>query len=259
MVEASQQQTALYPGLRDRAVLITGGSSGIGAEMVRAFARQGARVAFVGRDAAAAGALCDRLAGCAHRPAFHRCDVTDIAAFRGALAAIPEQVGDIGVLVNNVASDDRHDIETLDVDYFDWEVAVNLRPHVFAVQAVVAGMRRLGGGSIINLGSIGWMRKNDSIIVYGALKSAMHGLTHGLARRLGRDRIRVNTLVPGWTMTERQQRLWLDEAGKKAIAEGQCLPDRVQPADIAAAALFLASDASRAITSQDIIVDGGWT
>lgn len=259
MTEDPGRGQAIYPTLRDRNVLITGGSSGIGAEMVRAFARQGARVAFVGRDEAAAAALCDGLSACAHRPRFHRCDVTDIAAFRAVLEGCLAEAGDIGVLVNNVASDDRHDIETLDVAYFDWEVAVNLRPHVFAVQAVIPGMRRLGGGSIINLGSIGWMRKNPDIVLYGALKSAMHGLTHGLAKRLGRDRIRVNTLVPGWTMTERQQRLWLDEAGKQAIAAGQCLPDRVQPSDLAAAALFLASDASRMITSQDIIVDGGWT
>lgn len=248
-----------YPSLRNQVVFILGGSSGIGAEFVRAFARQGARVAFVGRNATVATALCESLHDCAHRPSFFQCDVTDLDALRRALDECSASLGDIAVLVNNVANDDRHDFEEIDRDYFDWEVSINLRPHVFAAQAVIEGMRRLGGGSIVNMGSIGWMRKNETTVLYGALKSSMHGLTKGLARRLGPDRIRVNTLVPGWTMTEKQMDMHLDEAGEQAIAQGQCLPDRVQPRDLAAAALFLASDQARMITSQDLVVDGGWT
>ena len=248
-----------YPSLRDVLVFVLGGSSGIGAEIVRAFARQGARVAFVGRNTTAADDLCEGLADCPHRPVFYQCDVTDISALNKAFAGCAADLGDIGVLVNNVANDDRHAFEEVDLDYFDWEVSINLRPHVFAAQAVIDGMKRLGGGSIINLGSIGWMRKNETTVLYGTLKSSMHGLTKGLARRLGPHRIRVNTLVPGWTMTEKQIRMRLDEAGEKAIAQGQCLPDKVRPEDLAAAALFLASDQSRMITSRDIVVDGGWT
>ena len=168
-------------------------------------------------------------------------------------------LGNIEVLINNVANDDRHDFADIDQDYFDWQVSINIRPHVFAAQFVAPGMQQLCGGSIINLGSIGWMRKNNATVVYGALKSAMHGLTNGLAKQLGPHRIRVNTLVPGWTMTDKQKYLWLDEAGEKAISEVQYLPDKVQPSDIAASALFLASDQSRMITARDIIVDGGWT
>ena len=182
----------------------------------------------------------------------------DISALKRTVSECAERLGDIGVLVNNVANDDRHDIETVDLDYFDWQVSTNLRAHIFATQSVIPGMRRLGGGSIINLGSIGWMRKNDAMVVYGTLKSSIHGLTNGLTCRSDADRIRVNNLVPGWTMTEKQKRLWLDEAGEAAIAAGQCLPDKVQPRDIADAALFLASNQSRMITARDIVVDGGW-
>lgn len=248
-----------YPSLADAVVFITGGSTGIGADMVAAFAGQGARVAFLGRNAEAAQALINGLAGCAHPPRFYACDVTDVDALQGTLKDFAAETGDIGVLVNNVANDDRHDIETIDADYFDWETSINLRPHVFAIQAVIPGMRRLGGGSIINLGSIAPLRKNDKAVIYASLKAAIHGMTRAMAKRLGPDRIRVNTLVPGWTMTPRQRDLWLDAAAEKAIDEGQCLPDRVEPADIAAAALFLAADQSRMITAQDLIVDGGWT
>mgnify|MGYP000229653778 CR=1 FL=1 len=144
-------------------------------------------------------------------------------------------------------------------EYFDWEYQTNLRPHVFTAKAVIKSMIKLGGGSVINVGSIGWMRKNEKTILYGVFKSSLHGLTHGLAKRFGKDRIRVNTLVPGWTMTKKQIEVHLDEEGEKKIKEGQCLPDKVLPEDIANAALFLASDDSKMITSQDIVVDGGWT
>ncbi|MGV6804435.1 MAG: SDR family NAD(P)-dependent oxidoreductase [Ruegeria sp.] len=248
-----------YPSLEDQVVFINGGSSGIGAEMVRAFAGQGAKVGFWGRDRGAAESLIDTLHEVPRRPSFFACGVTDVTALQETLGECSKTLGDIGVLVNSVGNDDRHDIETVDVDYFDWMSNINLRPHVFAIQQVIPGMRRLGGGSIINLGSIAPLRKNEGAIVYTALKAAIHGMTRGMARRLGPDRIRVNTLVPGWTMTDKQRRLWLDEAGEKAMDESLCLPGRVHPEDIAAAALFLASDQSRMMTAQDLIVDGGWT
>lgn len=252
-------QKAIYPSLRDKVVFITGGATGIGAEYVTQFARQGAKVGFVDRDAKGATALINSLAAETYKPFFIECDVTDVSALQSAIRQCAEHFGDIEVLINNVANDVRHDFNQIDAAFFDSLCAVNLRPHVFAVQAVIPGMRRLGHGSIINIGSIGWMRKNGAIAAYGALKSAVMGLTKSLARDLGKDRIRINHLVPGWTMTEKQKTMWVDEAAEKAIREGQCLPDKIQPSDLAAMALFLAADDSRMITSRDFVVDGGWT
>jgi NAD(P)-dependent dehydrogenase (short-subunit alcohol dehydrogenase family) len=252
-------RTATYPSLRDKVVFVTGGSTGIGSEFVTAFASQGAKVGFNGRNAEAATALIERAAG-PHKPYFVRCDVSDVAQLRASIEEVVRHFDhDVDVLINNVANDERHDFTTIDAAYFDWMASVNLRPHFFAIQTVLPGMKRKGGGSIINVGSISWMRKNSSVAAYAIMKSAAVGLTKALARPLGQSRIRINHLVAGWTMTEKQQRMWLDEAGEKAIREGQSIPDKLMPSDIAAAALFLASDDSRMITSQDLIVDGGWT
>ena len=253
-------QTAIYPSLRNKVVFITGGATGIGAEYVSAFSRQGAKVGFIDRDSTGAAELIKSLDGSVpHAPYFIQCDVTDISALQSAIRQCSEHIGDIEVLINNVANDVRHDFNQIDAAFFDSLCAVNLRPHIFASQSVLPGMRRLGHGSIINVGSIGWLRKNGAIAVYGALKSAAMGLTKSLARDLGKDRIRINHLVPGWTMTEKQKKMWVDEAAEKAIKEGQCLPDKIQPSDLAATALFLAADDSRMITSRDFVVDGGWT
>ncbi len=258
MTGSRTDRTATYPSLRDKVVFVTGGSTGIGATFVEGFARQGAKVGFCDIDAASAQTLQAKLSASAHRPFFTPCDVTDIAALKSAIAATSDACGDIDVLINNVANDQRHDISEIDQSFFDWEVSVNLRPHVFAIQSVLPGMKRQGGGSIINMGSISWMNKNSKIPIYAALKSASVGLTRSLSKALGRDNIRINHLAPGWTITERQARLWLDAAGEKAIAEGQCLPGKVMPEDIVAMALFLAADDSKMITAQDFIVDGGW-
>ncbi len=252
-------QTAIYPSLRDKVVFITGGATGIGAEYVASFARQGAKVGFVDRDTDGASALIDGLSEVSHKPFFIQCDVTDIPALQAAIHKCSDHFGDIEVLITNVANDQRHDFNEIDAAFFDSLCAVNLRPHIFATQAVLPGMRRLGQGSIINVGSIGWMRKNGAIAAYGALKSAAMGLTKSLARDLGKDRIRINHLIPGWTMTQKQKTLWVDDAAKAAIKDGQCLPDLIQPRDLAAMALFLAADDSRMITSRDFVVDGGWT
>jgi D-xylose 1-dehydrogenase len=250
---------AIYPGLRDKVVYISGGSTGIGAELVSAFARQGAKVGFVDVDGQSALKLIQSLGDVLHAPHFLRCDVTDVSALQNSIATVTGHFGDVDVLVNNVANDDRRELDQVDEAHFDWSVSINLRPAYFAIQAVVPGMQRRGGGSIINMGSVSWQIRQSECSVYGALKSAAAGLTRSLSRKLGRDRIRINQLIPGWVMTEKQLKLWVNAAGERAIAENQCLPDKVLPKDIAAMALFLASDDSRMITAQTFVVDGGWT
>ena len=251
--------SALYPSLKNKVVFILGGSSGIGADFVEAFAKQGSKVAFVGRNEKLANALIEKLSDCSFVPKFYRCDIVDLKTLEASIEHCIKHIGHIGVLLNNAANDERHEFLDTTHEYFDWEYQTNLKPHVFAAKAIIKSMIKLGGGSVINVGSIGWMRKNEKTILYGIFKSSLHGLTHGLAKRFGKDRIRVNTLVPGWTMTKKQIEVHLDEEGEKKIKEGQCLPDKVLPQDIANAALFLASDDSKMITSQDIVVDGGWT
>ncbi|OXI87566.1 3-oxoacyl-ACP reductase [Burkholderia sp. AU33423] len=255
---ASDARFARYPSLEDRAVLITGGATGIGAAFVEHFAEQGARVAFVDLDAAAGTALAESLAHVRHAPLFLQCDLTDIDALRHAIDAIRARIGAIAVLVNNAANDTRHAIGDVTPESFDAGIAVNLRHQFFAAQAVIDDMKRQGGGAIVNLGSISWMLKNGGYPVYVMAKAAVQGLTRGLARDLGPFGIRVNSLVPGWVMTDKQRRLWLDDAGRAAIKAGQCLDAELLPADLARMALFLAADDSRMITAQDVIVDGGW-
>ncbi len=244
-----------FNSLRDRGVLITGGASGIGADMVRSFAAQGCRVGFVDRDGAAGQALADTLDGVY----FVACDVIDVPSLRAALDTLTVQLGGIDVLVNNVADDDRHAIEQLTPAYFDERVAINLRPHFFAVQAVLAGMRARGGGAIINMGSVSWRIKGTGYAVYASCKSAMLGFTRVLAGELGQDNIRVNCVVPGWVMTERQVRLWLDAEGERRLDRSQCLRGRIVGTDIAHMVMFLAADTARMITAQEFVVDAGWS
>jgi NAD(P)-dependent dehydrogenase (short-subunit alcohol dehydrogenase family) len=247
-----------YPSLTDRTVLITGGATGIGASFVEHFVAQGARVAFFDIDESAGEALADQLGDARHKPLFLRCDLTDIDALRKAIADVRAALGPLAVLINNAANDRRHRTDEVTPESFDAGIAVNIRHQFFAAQAVIDDMKAARAGSIINLGSISWMLKNDGYPVYVMSKSAVQGLTRGLARELGPFGIRVNSLVPGWVMTEKQKRLWLDDAGRRAIKEGQCLDAELLPADLARMALFLAADDSRMITAQDMIVDGGW-
>ena len=252
--------TNRYPSLHGRNVFVTGGASGIGAAIVTGFAAQGARVAFVDVAEAAAAALAEAVAAAGHpTPWWQRCDVRDVAALQAAMASAAAALGDFHVLVNNVASDDRHTLESVEPAYYDERVAINQRAAFFALQAVVPGMRRLGGGAVINLGSTGWQTKSADYPVYAVAKSAVNGLTRGTAMRLGRHGIRINTVSPGWVMTERQKQLWLTPEGEAEIDRHQCLPDRLQPQDVAAMVLFLASDDARMCTAQEFIVDGGWT
>lgn len=252
-------QFANYPSLQDQSVFITGGASGIGESMVRHFCAQGARVGFVDIDAQAAGALCAELSESArHAPAFLACDVKNIDALRECIGQIRVRHGAIRTLVNNAANDQRHTLDDLTPEYWDERMAVNLRHQFFTAQSVIPGMREAGGGSIINFGSISWKTRTGGMAVYTAAKAAVNGLTRGLARDYGRYNIRVNTVVPGWVMTQRQRTLWLDAEGERTLDREQCLPGRLMPNDLARMVLFLAADDSRMCTAQEYIVDAGW-
>jgi NAD(P)-dependent dehydrogenase (short-subunit alcohol dehydrogenase family) len=262
MASSVDKTLARYPSLAGKVVVITGGATGIGASFVEHFFDQGAKVAFFDIDTDAGEALADQLgadlAEGQSRPMFLRVDLTDIGALREAIADVRSTLGPVGVLVNNAANDTRHKIEDVTPDSYDAGIAVNLRHQFFAAQAVIDDMKLLGGGSIVNLGSISWMLKNAGYPVYLSAKAAVQGMTRGLARDLGPFKIRVNTLVPGWVMTDRQRRLWLDDAGRRAIKEGQCIDAELLPVHLARAALFLASDDSAMMTAQDVVIDGGW-
>mgnify|MGYP001608130479 CR=1 FL=1 len=250
---------ARFPSLNGRSVFVTGGGSGIGAAIVSAFAEQGAKVAFIDVAQEASERLVQQLADAGlPKPWWRACDVKDIAALQAAIRDAAAALGDFSALVNNVASDDRHSLESVTPDYYDERIAINERPAFFAIQAAVPGMRRLGAGSIINLGSTGWQGKGTGYPCYAIAKSSVNGLTRGLAKTLGQDRIRINTVSPGWVMTERQIKLWLDAEGEKELARNQCLPDKLQPHDIARMVLFLASDDAAMCTAQEFKVDAGW-
>lgn len=255
----STETLSVFPSLNKRSVFVTGGGSGIGAAIVTAFAQQGARVAFIDVAGEASEALAQQLADAGHaRPWWRACDVRDVAALQSAVADAASALGDFSVLVNNVASDDRHSLESVTPAYYDDRIAINERPAFFAIQSVVPGMQRLGAGSIINLGSTGWQGKGTGYPCYAIAKSSVNGLTRGLAKTLGRDRIRINTVSPGWVMTERQIKLWLNAEGEKELERNQCLPDKLLPHDIARMVLFLASDDAAMCTAQEFKVDAGW-
>lgn len=246
---------AIYPSLKGKTVFITGGAMGIGEAIVEEFARQGARVAFVDIAKEAGEKLKNRLAGDVW---FGQCDVTDITALQKAIAEAAKALGPITILVNNAAHDERHAWDKMTPDYWDQRIAINLKHQFFAAQAVIPMMQKAGGGSIINLGSCSWKIGQGGMAAYTASKSGVTGLTRSLARDLGPDNIRVNTISPGWIMTERQLKLWVTPEGEKKIMENQCLKRKLLPVDIARVALFLASDESGACTNQDFTVDGGW-
>ncbi|RIY01448.1 SDR family oxidoreductase [Aureimonas flava] len=245
---------AIYPSLKGRTAFVTGGASGIGAETVRAFAAQGSRVGFVDIDAARGEALAAELGA---DVAFEACDLRDIDALRAAFGRLKQRVGAAGVLVNNAARDDRHGWEDVTPDYYDERIAANLRHAFFATQIVAPDMIAAKAGSIVNFGSNSWMQASGGMPVYTTAKSAVHGMTRSFARDLGVHGIRVNTVVPGWIMTERQKELWVTRESLDAQLERQCLPVPVEPVYVARMVLFLASDDSAMCTANNFMVEAG--
>ncbi len=251
-------QFARYPSLAGRSVLVSGGATGIGEAIVRAFAAQGAKVGFIDMLEREGTELAAELAGQGASIRFTPVDVTDIAALQAAIGQMAAALGPITVLVNNAANDDRHDWQGETPESFDKRLAVNLKHQFFAIQAIAPGMIAAGGGSIINFSSIAWRISMGNLVGYTTAKAGVEGLTRSFARDLGKHRIRVNAVLPGWIMTERQLRLWVDENTDKIIAERQCLPDRIQPAAVARMVLFLAADDSADCSAQNFVVDAGW-
>jgi NAD(P)-dependent dehydrogenase (short-subunit alcohol dehydrogenase family) len=249
---------ASYPSLKGRPVFVSGGGSGIGASIVEHFAEQGAKVAFVDIDEAASKALAKKIAGAGHpEPAFAKCDVRDTAAYQKTITAMATQIGDFTVLVNNAARDDRHTMEEVTEAYWNERMNVNLRHQFFAIQSVVPGMKKAGGGSIINFSSVSYHAMTANLAVYQGAKAGAVGMTRGLARDLGADKIRLNIITPGWIMTQRQIDLWLTPEAEADLMKVQCLKEKVYPPDIARMVLWLAADDSRMVTAQNFVVDGG--
>jgi NAD(P)-dependent dehydrogenase (short-subunit alcohol dehydrogenase family) len=246
----------IFPDLQGASVFITGGGSGIGAALTDGFMGQGAKVAFVQRSDATA--FCDEMeAKHGVRPHYQSCDITDVPRLKACIAAAAEAHGPIRVLVNNAANDKRHDPLEVDEAFWDWSIAINLKAYFFAAQAVIPGMQAAGGGSIVNFTSISYMMGNAGYPVYTTSNSGINGMTRSLAREYGPDRIRVNALAPGWVLTQKQKDLWVTEEGLAAHLERQCLKDTLEPEDIVGGCLFLASNTSKAMTGQALVIDGG--
>jgi NAD(P)-dependent dehydrogenase (short-subunit alcohol dehydrogenase family) len=248
---------AVYPSLKGAVVFITGGASGIGAEIVRAFGDQGSRVGFIDIDTERGGALAEELEGQGAKIRFEACDLRNIDALKRAFAALEAALGPATVLVNNAARDDRHVWQEVTPEYYDERIATNLRHMFFAIQAVAPGMIAAGKGSIINFGSNSWWQATGGMPVYTSAKAAVHGMTRSFARDLGPHRIRVNTVVPGWVMTERQKTLWVTPEALERHRNRQCLPDLIEPVYLARMVLFLASDDAAMCTANNYMVEAG--
>ena len=246
-----------YPDLKERTVLITGGGSGIGAAFVEAFVGQGSQVAFLDIKEEASLELVRKLATVNQEPLFVKCDVTDINALKKAVAEVENKLGAVRVLINNAASDERHEPEDVTLEYWEQRLRVNFNHHFFTAQAVKPAMAKAGGGAIINMGSISWHMAMEFMRAYTSSKAAIEGLTQSLARAYGKDRIRVNCIIPGQVWTSRQMKEIMTPEYEKFMTEKQCLPDRILPEDIAQLALFLASDAGRMCTRRNYFMDAG--
>jgi len=243
---------ATYPSLKGRTVFVSGGGSGIGASIVEHFAEQASKVAFVDIDEAASKVLAEKTGAL-----FLKCDIRDVKAYQAAIAEAASKLGTVTVLVNNAARDDRHKLADVTPEFWDERMAVNLRHAYFAIQAVAPGMKTAGGGSIVNFSSVSYHTMTADLSVYQAAKAAVIGMTRGLARDLGPDKIRLNSITPGWIMTQRQIDLWLTPAAEADLMKAQVLKEKVYPPDIARMALFLGADDSRLLSAQNFVVDGG--
>lgn len=251
---------ARYPSLEDRGVLITGGSTGIGACLVESFAAQGCKVGFLDIDVENGENLAKQLANKSkHAPVFVKADVTKITELEAGIDAIRAQIGPVSVLVNNAANDVRHTVEETTSERWDELMNVNLKHQFFCAKAVAKDMQALKGGSIINFGSVSWKLAIGKMPTYTTAKAAIHGLTRSLARIYGKENIRCNTVVPGWVFTEKQLKLWTTPEALADLDARQCLAGRMAPEDIVAIVLWLASDDAKMATSQEFTVDGGWT
>jgi D-xylose 1-dehydrogenase len=256
---ANKSAAAIYPSLEDQLVVVTGGASGIGAAIVEAFAMQRSQVVSLDIQDDAAKELNDRLGAMeAKVPVYYRCDLTDIEALQRTIADVVERFPAIDVLVNNAGNDTRHSVDEVTSAYWDESMAVNLKHQFFMAQGLVPAMRRAGGGSIINMSSISWAIPSTDLPVYVTAKAAIVGMTRTLAHTFGGDNIRVNCVMPGAILTERQKRLWLTEEYKAEVLSRQALKRLILPDEVARLILFLASDDSSAITNQSYVIDGGW-
>lgn len=249
---------ATYPSLRDRAVIVTGGATGIGEAIVEAFAFQEARVCFLDVQDDAAAQLAARLHACRSAPVYRHCDLTEIAALQSAISDTAGEFGTVDVLVNNAGNDMRHKVAEVTSEFWDQTIAVNLKHQFFAAQAVIPLMQRAGRGSIVNMSSIGWVIPSVKQSVYVTAKAAIVGMTRTLAHEVGKDNIRVNAIMPGAIFTERQKRLWLTEEYKAEVLRNQALKKMIAPEEVARLVLFLAADDSSAITNQSYVIDAGW-
>jgi NAD(P)-dependent dehydrogenase (short-subunit alcohol dehydrogenase family) len=260
MAEDLSLTETIYPSLEGRTVFISGGAAGIGSSMVAHFCAQKSKVAFVDINVEAANELVQTITKRGHSaPTFIECDLRNVEKLQATVKQVGRDLGNITVLINNAAHDERHDIAEVTLEYWEDRLAVNMRHIFFATQAAAPQMVEAGEGSIISFGSISWMSAQDDLPAYAASKASVHGLTRGFARYYGKHGIRANTLVPGWIFTERQKELWYSEEGEQVLQIRQCIKDHIQPYEVARMALFLAADDSKMCTAQNFIVDAGWT
>jgi len=251
------KEVAKYSSLEDKVVIITGGASGIGTSIVEQFLIQGSKLAFLDKEQDLGKNLVERFNNFKHKPLFKHCDLTNIDSLKKTIKEIRDELGLISILVNNAANDERHSIESVTEDFWDDRMNVNLKHYFFAIQSVCKDMQELGDGKIVNIGSFSWMLGQGNMPGYTTAKSAVMGLTRTIARDLGQFNIRVNCVVPGWIITERQKKLWLTPEAEKEQLERQCIKRMLVPEDIAKAVLFFASDQSSGCTAQNYVVDGG--
>ena len=250
--------TTIYPSLAGKVVFISGGSSGIGADLVRQFAAQGSTVAFCGTKNGGGDALIAEVLAAGHpAPVYAACDVRDSLAYQAHLRDVIARHGPIRVLVNNAGRDDRHAMEDVTPEFWDDRLNLNLKHYFFAIQAVAPAMAQAGGGSVVNMGSVSWMRGRPHLAGYTTAKAGILGLTRTLARELGARNIRVNAVVPGAIVTERQTTLHRDPAADQAFLDAQCLKIRLNPGHVSRVTLFMASDDSDGMTGQHVLVDAG--